>query len=325
MTRDTRSEQSDAAGGKAPLADDARELLALLAGAGLGDIETLPIEHGRKIVSGISAWSGHGPEMADVLDLDVGAVSSLPVRVFRPSDTSEPSPGLVWFHGGGWVHGDLEIDDALCRTLASATGAIVMNVDYRLAPEHPYPAATDDAYAALRWMQTDEGGLGIDPSRVAVGGVSAGANLAAVCALRLRDAHLPAVALQVLVCPALDSTMSSPSYLTYGDGYYLTKALMAWAWATYASGSLDHPYVSPMHADDLTGVAPALIITAGCDPLRDEAELYCERLSTAGSAATLVCYPGTIHGFINMPERLPVGSQAIALIAQELAASYHMG
>jgi acetyl esterase len=225
-------------------------------------------------------------------------------------------------HGGGWVHGGLEIDDVLCRTVAAGTGAVVANVDYRLAPEHPYPAAGDDAYRALRWMQLDEGGLGIDPGRVAVGGVSAGANLAAACALRLRDASLPTVALQVLVCPALDSTMSSQSYVTYGDGFYLTRSLMAWAWATYASGRLDDPYASPMHADDLAGVAPALVITAGCDPLRDEAAHYCERLTAAGCAATLVCYPGTIHGFINMPARLPVGARAITLIAEELAASY---
>jgi acetyl esterase len=310
------------ADGEMELDDDARELLDVLAAAGLGDIETLPIERARRIVSGITAWSGEGPEMAEIVDLDIGRAAPLPVRVYRPASTAVTSPGLVWLHGGGWVHGGLEIDDVLCRTLAAATGAVVANVDYRLAPEHPYPAAADDAYRAVRWMQSDESGLGIDPDRVAVGGVSAGANLAAACALRLRDAQLPPVVLQVLVCPALDSTMSTRSYDTYGTGFYLTKSLMAWAWATYASGSLDHPYVSPMQADDLTGVAPALVITAGCDPLRDEAAQYCERLTAAGTAAELVCYPGTIHGFINMPERLPVGAQAIAVIAEELAARY---
>ena len=322
MTRETRTEPVAIRDGEMALDEDARELLAVLAAAGLGDIETLPIALARKIVSGITVWSGDGPAMAEIIDLDIGTDHPLPVRVYRSSSTAVSSPGLVWLHGGGWVHGGLEIDDVLCRTLAAATGAVVANVDYRLAPEHPYPAAGEDAYRALRWMQLDEGGLGIDPDRVAIGGVSAGANLAAACALRLRDTQLPALVLQVLVCPALDSTMSSQSYVTYGDGFYLTRSLMAWAWATYASGSLDHPYVSPMHADDLSDVSPALVVTAGCDPLRDEAAQYCERLIAAGTEATLVCYQGTIHGFINMPERLPVGAQAIALIAEELAARY---
>ena len=229
---------------------------------------------------------------------------------------------LVYFHGGGWVIGDLETHDGTVRALAAASGVTVVSVDYRLAPEHPFPAAVDDCLAAVRWV-ADPGSataLDIDPGRVAVGGDSAGGNLAAVVAQQLRDDG-PAVRFQLLVYPVTDVRLSHPSIDQNADGYLLTKADMLWFRGHYVG---DHgwtdPLVSPLLATEeaVRGVAPALVITAEYDPLRDEGEAYAERLRAAGVAARATRYEGMIHGFFSMGDMIPEGKAAVDEAAEAL-------
>jgi acetyl esterase len=229
----------------------------------------------------------------------------------RP-DAEVPLPVVVYFHGGGWALGDIEIDDVVCRALANAVPAVVVNVDYPLAPENPYPAPLDACSAVVTWLGDHAAEIGGDGARLAVAGESSGGNLAAATAIRLRDEGSPPLALQVLIYPALDSSMSSASYIEFEDGYFLTKSLMDWAWNQYAKAELAHPWVSPLHAPSLAGLPPALVITAEYDPLRDEGHAYAERLRTAGVEATSTDYPGMIHGFYGMGGIFPAAKEALA-------------
>ncbi|MCD6725746.1 MAG: alpha/beta hydrolase [Solirubrobacteraceae bacterium] len=235
-----------------------------------------------------------------------GAAGELAARLYVPRERSgaEPSPLLVHFHGGGWVAGDLDTHEATCRALASAAGVRVLSVDYRLAPEHPFPAAVLDARAALADAIARAGDFGADPARIAVGGDSAGGNLATVAAWQAARDGGPAPAFQLLIYPATDfSTEDRPSYRMFGEGFFLTARDIHWYRGHYlgereAALALD-ARASPLLADDLTGVAPAHVVTAGFDPLRDEGEAYAARLRAAGVAATLRRHPGLIHGFAN--------------------------
>jgi acetyl esterase len=219
------------------------------------------------------------------------------VRAFRPqSNPADALPVLVYLHGGGWVMGGVDSYDALLRTLANATGAIVAGVEYRLAPEHRFPAALDDSLAAIRWLAANAGELGGDGSRLALAGDSAGGNLAAVAARRLRGELQ--VALQVLIYPVTDAGADSPSYGTFADGHGLSGESMRRFWDLYLDGADgSHPDASPLRAGDLAGVAPALVLTADEDVLRDEGEAYAQALREAGVAVELVRWPGSIHGF----------------------------
>jgi acetyl esterase len=262
-------------------------------------------------------------DMASVSDRVIpGPAVDIPVRVYVPTAEPGPRPVLVYFHGGGWVIGDLETHDGTVRALAGTSGVTVVSVDYRLAPEHPFPAAVDDCLAAVRWV-ADPGNasaLDIDPGRLAVGGDSAGGNLAAVVAQQVRDDG-PAVRFQLLVYPVTDVRLSHPSIDQNGDGYLLTKADMLWFRGHYVG---DHgwtdPRVSPLLATDeaVRGVAPALVITAEYDPLRDEGEAYAERLREAGVAATATRYDGMIHGFFSMGDMIPEGKAAVDEAAEAL-------
>ena len=262
-------------------------------------------------------------DMASASDRVIpGPAGDIPVRVYVPTADPGPRPVLVYFHGGGWVIGDLETHDGTVRALAAASGVTVVSVDYRLAPEHPFPAAVDDCLAAVRWV-ADPGNataLDIDPGRVAVGGDSAGGNLAAVVAQQLRDDG-PAVRFQLLVYPVTDVRLSHPSIDQNADGYLLTRADMLWFRGHYVG---DHgwtdPLVSPLLATDeaVRGVAPALVITAEYDPLRDEGEAYAERLRAAGVAATATRYEGMIHGFFSMGDMIPEGKAAVDEAAEAL-------
>jgi acetyl esterase len=234
-----------------------------------------------------------------VEDHDAGGV---PVRVYRPS--SDPDlPIFVVFHGGGWVIGSVEQYDGIARWLANASGAVVVSVDYRLAPEHPYPAPLDDCWQALQWTASHAADIGGDGTRIAVGGDSAGGNLAAVCALLARDAGGPALALQVLVYPVCDIDFETASYAANGEGYLLDTDQMHWFFDCYTAGHVDPAdwHVSPLHAPDLGGVAPAVILTAEYDPLRDEGEAYADRLRAAGVAVEYRCFEGLIHSFFGLP------------------------
>lgn len=245
-------------------------------------------------------------------DLDADGV---PVRLYRPNDRTDLGL-LVYYHGGGWVLGGLESHDDVCRRLANAMGHAVLSVDYRLAPEHPFPAPLADSLNALRWAHDNASELGIDPTRIAVGGDSAGGNLAAVVA-QLRPVDLRH---QMLIYPVTDARRGSQSYRDNAEGYRLTAASMKWFCDHYLSGghgSEDDPRVSPLCAPEsaLAGAPPALVITAEYDPLRDEGEEYARRLIAAGVPCTLTRYYGQIHGFFSMSAFVDDAPQAIAQAA----------
>lgn len=261
------------------------------------------------------------PEIGGVKNLAAeGPHGPIPLRLYRPAGAAAVTPVYVYFHGGGWVIGDLESHDVLCRQLAAASGASVIAVDYRLAPEHKFPVAADDAWAATRWIVAHAGELGVDGGRVAVGGDSAGGNLAAVVALMARDAGAPALALQVLLYPVTDLGAESKSYEDFAEDYLLTRESMRWFRAHYLGGGnegLDWR-ASPLRAPSLGGLPPALIITAGFDPLRDEGEAYAARLREAGVTVDYVCFGGMIHGFAGRGKVLRSALRAVLLIGDSL-------
>jgi acetyl esterase len=260
-----------------------------------------------------------GPDVYRTEDMEApGPEGPIPVRLYWPRDAAA-LPVLVWYHGGGWVLGNLEGVDATMRRLCNAADVIVISVDYRLAPEHPYPAAADDAYAAVVWAAQNAERFGGDASRIAVGGDSAGGNLAAVVAQMVRDRGGPTLRHQLLVYPITDCRMDTPSYRENLD-YFLTPDSMAWFFGHYCPEGVDreHPYVSPMRASDLSGLPSAHVITAEFDPLRDEGNAYAEALTAAGVSVHAKCYPGQIHGFFNNAHIFDDGQAAIEEAAREL-------
>jgi acetyl esterase len=239
-----------------------------------------------------------------------GPSGDLPVRVFRPS-AATGLPMLLWFHGGGWVTGNLDTHDQLGRLLADDAGAVVVSVDYRLAPEAKFPAAADDCVAAYEWALEHAHEVGAD-GRVAIGGDSAGGNLAAVVALDARDRGLPQPLLQLLVYPVTDYELDSASMIDNGEGYFLEREGMRWFYDLYARtpADFDDPRFSPLRANDHSGLAPAVVITAEYDPLRDQGEEYARLLSAAGTPADAVRADGLIHGFFGMHAFMPPGKEA---------------
>jgi acetyl esterase len=232
------------------------------------------------------------------------SAGDIAVRIYWPtvsSATSGPMPVVVFAHGGGFVFCDLDSHDELCRAMANGIGAVVVSVDYRLAPESPWPAAAEDVYAVADWAAQQAGALGADPGRVLVAGDSAGGNLAAVTALMARDRDWPAIAGQVLIYPVIAADFGTPSYQRFGVGYYNTAAAMAWYWDQYVPALADrsHPYASPLRAR-LTGLPPAVVITAGCDPLCSEGSDYAKALVAEGVPTIHRDHQGAIHGFITM-------------------------
>ena len=263
------------------------------------------------------------PEIGGVRNLNAdGPHGQIPLRVYRPAGVaaSAPLPVYVYFHGGGWVIGDLETHDVICRQLTAASDACVISVDYRLAPEHKFPAAADDAWAATTWIVAHAGELSLDATRLAVGGDSAGGNLAAVVALMARETGRPAIALQVLIYPVTDLGAESTSYGSFADGYMLTRDSMRWFRAHYLGAPADGAdwRASPIRAKSLAGLPPALIVTAGFDPLRDEGEAYAARLRDAGVMVDYVCFGGMVHGFAAMGKVLGTAHRAVALIGGAL-------
>jgi acetyl esterase len=246
-----------------------------------------------------------------------GPGGDLPVRVYRKLGGPGQAPAIVYYHGGGWVVGDLDSHDGCCRVLADVSGCVVVSVDYRLAPEHRFPAAVDDAVAAFRWVQEHHREVGVLAGRVGVMGDSAGGNLAAVVAQRCRDEDPPVA--QSLVYPATDAHLDSESHRLFADGFFLTRQDMEWFRGHYLPevATWDSPAASPLLADDVSGLAPALVVTAGFDPLRDEGAAYAERLEAAGVPCEYRCYDDLVHGFFGMGV-LPDG---VAIISEICAAT----
>jgi acetyl esterase len=242
----------------------------------------------------------------------------IPVRVYRPS-AAAPLPALVFFHGGGFVLGGLDSSDRTCRALANGSGCVVISVDYRLAPEHAFPAAADDAFAVTSYVAEHAADFGVDPTLIAVGGDSAGGNLAAVVALRARDAGGPPLAFQLLVYPWVDFADDSPSMREYAADHFLTAEVMEWFAAHYLPAPVDRrqPWVSPARAN-LVGLPPAFVLTAECDPLRDQGEAFAQRLKEAGVQASVRRYEGMIHPFFSLGGIIEGGQTAIADAATAL-------
>ena len=241
-----------------------------------------------------------------------GPGGDLRAKVFQPEGEG-PFPTLIWFHGGGWVIGSLDENEATCRILCNQTGAVVLAVDYRLAPENPFPAAAEDAYAVLRWVSEHGEEIGADGERIAISGESAGGNLAAVASLMARDRGGPKPVLQLLVSPVTAPPGDRKSYVDYAEGYFFGRASMEWFFQQYPRDEADlrNPYMLPLLAEDLTGLPPALVMTAEYEVLRDEGEEYAHRLLDAGVPCELVRYPGQIHGFFALlTEQLSVSAVA---------------
>ncbi|MCL3817569.1 alpha/beta hydrolase [Aeromicrobium wangtongii] len=283
-------------------------------------VEELSIRQGRRVIVASSQVAGGTQPIGAVTDRTIdGPAGPLGLRFYTPRGLSGRSPALLFLHGGGWIYGDLESHDALCRVLAEEAQVRVVAVDYRLAPEAPFPAAVEDALAAWDWLVTHAAGLGIDPSRIAVGGDSAGGNLAAVIAQQTVAAGAASPAFQLLIYPATDFAEKAPSRHTYAEGFFLTRAFMDLAEDNYLTGAEDRtdPRLSPLHGD-VAGVAPAYVVTAGFDPLLDEGAAYADKLLDAGVRVEQVCEPGLIHGFANMVAMGKVAPNAVRRAAAAL-------
>ncbi|MFI5760711.1 alpha/beta hydrolase [Streptomyces sp. NPDC051563] len=258
-----------------------------------------------------SASPGGGPEVASLRD---AVADGVPVRIYDPAPGAGGRPLVVFLHGGGWVMCGPDTHDALCRALAVASGAVVVSADYRLAPEHPWPAAPDDALTVLLWARARAAALGCDPARLVVAGDSSGGNLAAVTALRAPGL----IAGQLLFYPPLDASMGHPSVAEFGEGYFHTAAHMAWYWDQYG-GDPEHPHVSPLRAPDLSGLPRTLLVLADCDVLRDEGLAYGRRLGESGVDCGIHLVPGVFHGFLGLP--LPAAASAIGAAGAWIAAT----
>ncbi len=312
--------------GRAQVVIDGQELdpeiqlsLALLERQGVPPYETLPPDEAREVVRRQARVAGgpvasEGPPGRDITVQ--GADGPLPARSYTCDEPGGPHPLLLFFHGGGFVVGDLETHDAACRLLCRHAGVHVVAVDYRLAPEHPFPAAVEDARASVRWAFEHAESLGADRRRIAVGGDSAGGNLATVASLEAARDGGPVPAFQLLIYPAVDSTCRRPSHDLFCEGFFLTLGQIEWFGEQYGQGADDtDPRISPLLADDLSGMPAALVVTAGFDPLRDEGEAYAHALRAAGVPVTLRRFSGLIHGFLNATGVSRVSRDALIEVA----------
>lgn len=307
---------------------EAKTLLDLIAQSGAPPTHTLEPAEARRLYRERRFFTQPAPpDVAEVRDLSApGPAGPIALRLYRPkSDSAGPAddaalPVLVYFHGGGWTIGDLDTHDTLCRQIANASRCAVVAVDYRLGPEHRFPAAVDDCLTATYWVHRNAATLGLDATRLCVGGDSAGGNLAAVVTIAARDAADLPIVFQLLIYPATDARCAATSHATNGAAYLLTHDTVRYFHDHY----IDEPAhdldwrASPLLARDMAKLPPALILTAGYDPLRDEGLLYARRLTQAGNQATYVCFERQIHGFITMGRVIDEANTAVALCAAEL-------
>lgn len=302
---------------------DVQELLDEFAAGGLRDFAEMTVLEARSFNGGFDALQGEGEDVASVREILVdGAAGQLPARVYHPRP-GQVLPVVVYFHGGGWVIGNLDVVDKPCRALANAADCVVVTVQYRISPETKFPGSVEDCYAATAWVAAHAAELGADPGRLAVAGDSAGGNLAAAVALMARDRGAPDIAFQLLIYPTVAPAENSKfgSYISNGEGYMTTAASMRWFYEHYladVAGELDNPYAFPLHAEDLRGLPPAHVVTAEYDPLHDEGVAYATALAEAGVETTAADYPGVIHGFFWMPARIAKGRTVVGDMAQVL-------
>ena len=301
----------------------AKALLELIERIGMPPIHTLVPPEARAMYRERRYFTQPAPpEVSRVLELTVdGPAGPVPVRAYRPAGAGDaPLPVLVYFHGGGFVIGDLDTHDVLCRELANGAGCAVVSVDYRMGPEQRFPAAVDDCIAATRWVRDHASTLGVDAARLAVGGDSAGGNLAAVVAIAARDAGDLPIVFQLLIYPATDARRTAASHTSLGQGYLLTSDTIGYFHDHYiADPAHDLDWrASPLLHTDLARLPPALLITAGFDPLRDEGLAYADALGVAGNRVTQICFERQIHGFITMGKVIDEANSAVAICASEL-------
>ncbi|QGJ70219.1 Carboxylesterase NlhH [Planctomycetales bacterium 10988] len=303
-----------------PLDPQAQALLAQQAAQKVPSPAEMTPEKARKLIAASIIALDAGDEVAKVEDRTfMGPAGPVPIRIYKPHARA-PYAAMVYFHGGGWVVGSLETHDAVCRSLANQGKIMIIAVDYRLAPEHRFPAAVEDAYAATEWVLENTDQLNINPKQVMVGGDSAGGNLAAAVTLMYAHRGRSPLAMQFLAYPICDYNFETPSYEAYADGYNLTRGMMKWYWDHYlpTPQQAKHPFVSVLQAEKLDGVPPALILTAEYDPLRDEAEAYAEKLKAAGIPVTLKRYNGLLHGFLRQTKQIDRARHALVDIADVL-------
>lgn len=295
-------------------------MLAEMAEQNAPALSSLPVDIARQAVKEMvvveEPTATHAIEMVDI----EGPLGTIPARLYRP-EVDETLPVLVYYHGGGWVICDLDTHDEVCRRLANEARCVVVSVDYRMAPEHLFPAAVDDCYAALEWVAKNAAKLNVDASRLAVGGDSAGGNLATVAALKSRALSSPDIAFQLLIYPVTNmAEMNTQSYQDFAEGFQLARADMEWFGDTYLgeNGDARHPHVSPLLADDLSGLPKAYVATAGFDVLRDEGKAYADAMAAAGVDVDYACFTDQIHGFANMAGAVPSSTAALSAIANKL-------
>ena len=307
-----------------PLHPGAQNVLDLIAEAGRPPFEQLSVAEAREAYrNSRKALQPEPIDVAEVRDLTMpGPAGDVALRLYRGAAAAPGNPQsvLVFFHGGGWVIGDLESHDTICRELAARAGISVISVDYRLAPEHRFPAAIDDAIAATAWVAANAGELGVDAARLAVGGDSAGGNLAAAVALHARDNGGPAIRQQILVYPVTDFDTNTRSYREMSDNPPVRRDTMLWFMDHYVPEMADRSdwRAAPLRATDHAGLPPAFVLTAGYDPLCDEGQAYAKALEAAHTPCRHVCYDGQIHGFLNMGRVNPQTSEALGEIAGAL-------
>jgi acetyl esterase/lipase len=294
-------------------------LLSALEQQGTEGLRELGVEQAREGIALLHALGGTVDIERSEDRTIPGPGGDIPARVYSPA-AEAVLPVVVYFHGGGWCIGDIASYDGVCRKLATASGLTVVSVDYRLAPEHTFPCAAEDCYAATRWIAEHADELGVDGTRLAVAGDSAGGNLAAVTAIFARDRGAPTIAFQLLAYPVIDGTMSFPSYKENAEGYLLTADDMAWFYEQYAGEGTDRkdPVLSPLYTPDLSGLPPALVISAEYDPLRDEGEAYADALQQAGVSARASRYDGMVHGFLPLDNVIPAAAGAMEEAAAAL-------
>jgi acetyl esterase len=306
------------------LCTNARLFLDLVAASGQPKLWELSAPEAREKVIELTRMVECEEAIGKIEDRTLpGPAGPLPFRIYTPlSADHEPSGGLVFFHGGAWVLGNLDTHDCLCRILANESGCRIISVDYRLAPEHPFPAAVDDACAATAWIAAHAAELGIDSNCLAVAGDSAGGTLAAVVCQCTKGSGF-AIALQVLLCPVTDITADNQSRREFVEGYFLEGPLMSWAGAHYlpSGADLNDPRLSPLRAPDLSGLPPAVIHTAGYDLLRDEGKAYADALERAGVKVRHVCHEHMIHHFYAMAGAIPYARTALKAMGDDIKAA----